>query len=293
VRHLALSGSALVSDFHRASGLFRAPDAPGCGRIAVERSGSRSVVTRAFATSPLRLLTPGNHGRAAWIYTSNYGGGLVDGDRVELDVEVGAGAAALLATQASTKVYRSPNGTTAELTGRVGRDALLIVAPDPVVCFAAARYRQAQRFDVQDGSALIVVDCMVSGRRASGERWAFADYQSLVEVTVAGRLLVHDALALRAVDGDLSDRLGRFDVLALAVIVGRPLREEASKLVADSEADVLVRRPDQISCAWPLGDQGCVLRVAGTSAEQVGRALRRSLRFVPALLGDDPWRRRW
>src|SRR5687768_4572798 len=88
---------------------------PGRGRLRVVRAGGRSVVTRAYATSPLRLLTPANHGSAAWIYTSSYGGGFVDGDRVELDVEVAEGAAAFVSTQAATKVYRSPNGTSCGL----------------------------------------------------------------------------------------------------------------------------------------------------------------------------------
>src|SRR5262245_60409912 len=67
---------------------------PGRAFLAVTRRDRRSVVTRAFARSPLRLLTPANHGHAAWVYTSSYGGGLVDGDRLAVDVEVKPGAAA-------------------------------------------------------------------------------------------------------------------------------------------------------------------------------------------------------
>ena len=65
--------------------------APGRGRVEIVRRGERSVVTRAVATSPLRLLTPRNHGRGAWVYTATYGGGLVDGDAIQLDISVGAG----------------------------------------------------------------------------------------------------------------------------------------------------------------------------------------------------------
>src|SRR5258706_16480554 len=96
------------------------PGAPGRAHIGVIRSRSRSVVSRAYATSPLRLLTPANHGHAAWIYTSSHGGGLVDGDRLVMDIDVGAGAAAFVSTQASTKVYRSAQGTSAALHARVG-----------------------------------------------------------------------------------------------------------------------------------------------------------------------------
>ena len=251
------------------------------------------MVTRAFATSPLRLLTPANHGHAAWVYTSNYGGGLVDGDHVVIDVEVGSGAAAFVSTQASTKVYRSPRGTSAELRARIGPDGVLIVAPDPVVCFAGARYRQVQRFQVANSGTLVVIDCVLSGRCASGERWAFSEYRSLIEISIGDRLLVHDALALRASDGDLAGRLGRFDVLAVAVVVGRALHGEAAGLLAAASRYPVARRADQLIMSSSVGEDGCILRVAGTSGEHVGRTLRELLRFIPARLGDDPWRRKW
>jgi urease accessory protein len=250
-------------------------------------------VCRALATSPLRLLTPANHGRAAWIYTSTYGGGLVDGDAMSLHVSVGSGASAFIATQASTKVYRSPRGTDVELHGRVGPAGLLVAVPDPVVSFAGSRYRQAQRFDLKEGSALVLVDWMSSGRRASGERWMFDEYVSRTVVRSGDRLLLHDAIALRSADGDLAARFGRFDVLALLVVVGTAVQREARALVATINERPIGRRSDELVSAAPLGEAGCVVRVAGRSVEQVGGRIRQMLGFVPALLGDDPWSRKW
>jgi urease accessory protein len=251
------------------------------------------VVTRAFAASPLRLLTPSNHGHAAWVYTSSFGGGLVDGDHVNLDVDVGPGATALLSTQASTKVYRSPRGTASDLRARVAAGGLLVVAPDPVVCFAGARYRQTQHVEVAEGGAVILVDCLLSGRCASGERWDFSEYRTLTRVTAGNRLIVHDAVALRADDGDLRGRFRRFDAIATVVVAGDPLRDEAERLVAISSALGVTREADQLMCASPLGTDGCLLRIAGTQGHEVVGALRHWLRAVPARLGDDPWRRKW
>jgi len=253
----------------------------------------RSVVSRAYATSPLRLLTPDNHGHAAWVYTSSYGGGLVDGDRIAIDVEIDAGAAAFISTQASTKVYRSPRGTSAELHARVAADGLLVLAPDPVVCFAASRYRQTQRFDLARGAALVAIDWMTSGRRASGERWLFREYVAQLSARLDGTLLVHDALALRSEDGDLPARMGRFEVIAVIVLIGVTLRDASSEIVSRIASMPVTRRADRLLSASALGDAGCVIRIAGTSVEQVGRTMRELLGFVPAMLGDDPWIRKW
>ena len=266
---------------------------PGRGRFTVERSSGRSVVRRAYATSPLRLLTPKNHGHAAWIFTSSHGGGLVDGDDIALRASVGAGATAFLSTQSATKVYRSPRGTRAALDADIGDNALLVVVPDAVICFAGSRYRQTQRVNLGAGSGLVLLDWVTSGRRESGERWAFDEYVSRTVVHLEGRLVVHDALALRASDGRMEARFGQFDVLAAAVLVGRGLAEEIERLDARVCAEPVKRCADRLIAAAPLGDAGCVLRIAGRTVEDVDETLRDLLGFVPRLLGDSPWARKW
>ena len=280
---------------HSAAGLpeTRVARRPGHGRFTVERAGGRSVVRRAYATSPLRLLTPKNHGHAAWIYTSSYGGGLVDGDDIAVEASVGSGAAAFLSTQSATKVYRSPRGTRVALDADVGEDALLVVAPDAVICFAGSRYRQTQRVAVAAGGGLVLVDWVTSGRRESGERWAFAEYVSRTVIHRAGRLVVHDAMALRPSDGPLAERFGRYDVLAVAVLVGRKLEGEIERLDARVREVPVERRADRLVAFAPLDPGGGVLRIAGRTVEDVDDTLRDLLGFVPRLLGDSPWARKW
>ena len=217
----------------------------------------------------------------------------MDGDAISLQVSVEPGAAAFLSTQASTKVYRSPRGSEADMRVDVGRDGLLVLVPDPVVCFASSVYHQTQRANVAEGAGLVLVDWVSSGRRASGERWMFDEYVSRTIVRYKGRLVLHDATALRSADGDLAVRMGRFDVLALVAIVGEAMRSESLALIAQVADAPIVRRADELIAAAPLGEIGCVLRVAGRSVEHVGRRLRQLLGFVPGLLGDDPWSRKW
>src|SRR4051812_44461114 len=94
-----------------------------CGMGVAEFSlvGGRSVVTRAAATSPLRLLTPRNAGTGAWLITSSFGGGLLAGDELALSIDVKAGATAYVGSQSSTKVYRCPPGRSSSqhVTARV------------------------------------------------------------------------------------------------------------------------------------------------------------------------------
>jgi urease accessory protein len=269
------------------------PAAAGRGHLCVIRCGPRSVVSRACASSPLKLLTPRNQGSAAWVYSSTYGGGLVDGDAIDLTVAVGEAAAAFLGSQASTKVYRSPAGTRSRLTARVGAGGTFVVSPDPVVCFAEARYDQRQEFDLEPGASLVVVDWLSCGRRARGERWAFTEYRSVLRIRQAGRLICHDALALRADDGVLVERFGRFDTMATVVLAGPAVRPDVERLMADESTRPPARRADRLIAIAPLPAGGCLVRLVGVSLEDVGRIIRSCVEGLPAVLGDDPWARKW
>ncbi|NMO19658.1 urease accessory protein UreD [Pyxidicoccus fallax] len=268
------------------------PGRAGSARLAFERSGSRTVVRTALAHSPLRLLTPRNHGHAAWAYTSSFGGGLVDGDHLALEVDVASGATAFLSTQGANRVYRSPRGCRSDLTARVEEGALLAVVPDPTVCFTGARYAQTLDVRLAAGASLVLADVVTSGRDASGERWAFAHYTSALRVRVGERALVDERWLLDPTHGPLAERLGRFNAMASVLLVGPVLASAREALAAHVSALPVSSRAAIIPSASPLGTEGLLLRAAAVSVEELLCTTRQWLSFLPPLLGDDPWARR-
>ena len=262
------------------------------GRLSFERAGPRTVIRDALATSPLRHLTPKNHGEGAWAFTSTLGGGLVDGDCLRLDVEVGAGARALVGSQGANRVYRSPRGCGSVLRAKVAEGALLVLAPDPTACFAGATYRQQIAIELAQGGSLALLDVVTAGRTARGERWAFARYCSSLSLHLSGRALLDETWLLDPAHGPLADRLGRFEALATVLLAG-PLLADA-RLAAKARLDAAPTRrgASLVEAASPLGEDALLIRLAATSAEEALHAARAQLTSVPALLGDDPWARR-
>jgi urease accessory protein len=248
-----------------------------------------TVLTRARSTSPLKLLNPRNAGASAWVYAATYGGGLVGGDSVSMRVEVRAGASALVATQASTKVYRSDRGATQRLHARVDDDSLLVLLPDPVTCFAGSRYTQEQHVHLEPAANLVLVDWLTAGRVGFGERWQFDEYRSQLRVWRGARLVLHDGLSLLPADGNLASRMDRFNCLATAVLLGPALKTTAARLAGSLGSAPVPRRADLLLAAAPLAEDGVLLRLAGLSVEQVGATLQQYLAIVATLLGDDPW----
>jgi urease accessory protein len=201
----------------------------------------------------------------------------------------------LLGTQASTKVYRTASLPCRQsLAARLEGDAVLVVAPDPLVCFAGSRLEQHQRFELTPTSSLALIDWLASGRAARGERWAFDRYRGTVAVDVGGSPLFRDALLLEPTDGALDSplRMGRFDCLATVVMVGPAVRDAAERLMEFVNAQPAPTRSPLLFAASPLPD-GVVLRVAGPGTEAVGGWLRERLDVVPRLAGEDPWGRKW
>jgi urease accessory protein len=236
------------------------------------------------------VLNPRHAGTSAWVYLSTYGGGLLGGDALAIELAVDPGARAFVTTQASTKVYRSERGASQRLRARVDDDSLLVLLPDPVACFAGSRYTQEQHIHLADEASLVLVDWLTAGRIGSGERWQFHEYRSHTRIWRGERLVLHDGLALSPEHGILAERMDRFNCLAMAVLLGPAVGATAAQLAGSLGSAPVPRRASLLVAAAPLGQDGVLLRLAGVSAEQVGAALRQYLAVVPSLLGDDPWR---
>jgi urease accessory protein len=268
----------------------------GRAALEVEMVFGESTVTSAFATSPMKLLTPRSRGQSAWACTSSFGGGLVAGDQTQFDVKTGAGTRCYIGTQASTKIYRNPAALPCghRTEARLGANSLLVFAPDPVQPFALSSYTQRQEFHLAEGAGLVLLDWFSSGRAARGERWEFARFQSRNDVFVAGKLGFMDSLLLAPDQGPLAaqHRAGRFNCLAVLLLIGAPLQQAAAELLRTLSARPVERLAALVCSASPIGD-GAVLRVAGESVEEVGWELRQHLTFLIELLGDDPWVRKW
>ena len=253
--------------------------------------GERTVVRHAYSTSPLKLLNPRSHSTAAWVYLASYGGGLVGGDALRIDIDVERGAAAVISTQASTKVYRSPRGASQQLRAGVADDALLVLAPDPVVCFARSSYAQDVEIRLAERGSLVLVDWVGAGRIASGERWQLDHFTSVTQIWCGHRRLLYDSLRLTPEDGDVADRMGRFNTLLTVVVAG--FAADAARILQEIAGMPLEKKSDLLISANPLGEGALLLRIAAVSTERAGQMLRRMLAFLPPQLGDDPWSRKW
>ncbi|MBS2030461.1 MAG: urease accessory protein UreD [Deltaproteobacteria bacterium] len=261
--------------------------------LAVTRVDGRSVVTASHARSPLKLLAPRNHGHAAWVYQSSYGGGFVGADDISLAVNVEPGSTLFLSSQAASRAYAGSQARFS-LRATVADDAALVFWPDPLSCFPGADFEQVLHFSLAANASLLAVDALSAGRVARGERWAFQKLATKLHIAVANVPALRESLLLTADAGLLSARLEGIDALATVVLAGPKLAPACAQLAKSINERGLqpLREATLVTAStWPWG---MVLRLASPSVDALTHTLRELLQaHAHALLGDDPWARKW
>jgi len=170
----------------------------GVARLSFARDGATTRLGLLDQRTPLRVLFPVPHDPgvplAVLVTTS---GGLVGGDVLDVDVSAGAGARALVTTQAAEKVYRS-EGAPCEIGVRLdaGRESWLEWLPNETIVFDAARLRRRTFVSLAEDARLLAGEILVLGRRARGERFTRGLIHDAWEIRTRGRLVWADAFRL-------------------------------------------------------------------------------------------------
>ncbi|MCI0913819.1 urease accessory protein UreD [Pseudomonas putida] len=178
----------------------------------VERAGvTRLGARRHFG--PLLVQRPFYpEGAPCHVYVLHPPGGIVAGDRLELDLQLEPGSHALLTMPGASKFYRSI-GPTAWLTQRFHLQAgsTLEWLPQDSIFFSGARASLDSRFILEPGARLLAWETLCLGRPVMGERFAQGALDSRLSIEVPDDPGLSERL--RITGGQL-DKLGGHPLLA-------------------------------------------------------------------------------
>lgn len=144
-------------------------------------------------------------------------GGVAGGDALQLQVDVGEGAQALLTTPGAGKWYKA-NGTLAsqDLKFTLAAGSGLEWLPQENILFDAAEVRFGAEVDLAADARFAAWDIVCLGRQAQQEAWQTGVYQLKQQIRREGRLIWNERAHMRAADVSTTSRVG----LGGAVVFG-------------------------------------------------------------------------
>ena len=237
-------------DLHMAFSPFEpSTSPPGHGKIHLTSVSARppavsSAVLRELSYEyPLKLIAPPTTTNLAsgdiqrkhqvcTVFLLTYGGGIVAGDSIDLQIQLEPSTCLSLLTQGSIKVFKTPDATKISkqcMNTLLEEGATLCYLPDPGQPFEHSAFEQKQVYDLRTRSAnLCVCDWVCEGRSARGEKWALRSYVSRNEVWSTPtqgkrRLLLRDNVVLDANEGDtgaIRERMHGLGVFGTLILHG-------------------------------------------------------------------------
>jgi urease accessory protein len=180
--------------------------ARGGVRIAIAPTVRGAAPVRVAESGGYRVRFP-NAGGACEAVLINTGGGMAGGDHMRVDVELAAGARAVVTTQGAEKVHRSEGAETEVAIGlRLAGASRLDWLPQEQILFDGGRLRRTLAVDMAADAALTLCESVVFGRVARGETVHEGRFRDRWRIRRAGRLVFAEEVRLGV---DLAEALSR------------------------------------------------------------------------------------
>lgn len=140
--------------------------------------------------------------------------GIFDNDEISLNFVADPGAALVLTTPSSSRVYRSRKGGTALVrqTMTVAPGAFMEFFPEPFIPHSGARYHQHNEVRVAAGGGLQFFEWLTPGRVARGEAFQYEELRWDTDIWYDETLIARERYRLRPDDESLRGLRLPFDL---------------------------------------------------------------------------------
>ncbi len=255
----------------------------GILRLGFERREDRTIMRDVFRQSPLLVQRalywdeemPGLP--CVMILTTS--GGVLQGDRLRMDVDLGPGAQAHLVTQAATKIQEmDANYGTQTQSFTLADDAYLEFLPEPVIPFRRSRFVSDTVVRLPETATMLYAEVLQPGRKyyRDGEIFAYDLFSTTLRAQRPdGRPLFVEKFVITPGHFPVS-RIGmmdRFHVFGNVVLLTDP--DRAARVFERTATPVWDERTPLATAVSRLpNDAGLVFKVLGQETEPVRAAVR-------------------
>lgn len=162
--------------------------------LSIAQRDGHSYIQDVSFTAPLKVLKPFYHPDGGIeVMLISVSAGLMDGDRQDMTICIGAQARAEITGQSYEKIHKMCGGEARRTTSiSVASGAQLNYHPLPILPFAQSAFTGNTTIALEGNAKLMMSEIISCGRVAHEEQFAYRYYRSRTTVTRDGRLIFCD-----------------------------------------------------------------------------------------------------
>ncbi len=185
------------SEMNRANTVTKLQRVSAAAAVSFKHDGERTQLGRLYQQGSAKLRFPKCYETGLEAVLINTAGGLTGGDRISWDFDLKRGSQVVATTQTCEKSYKSTSGNAHIHTGiALAEDSSLHWLPQETIVFDQSSLHRSFSVDMAGSSELLVIECIVFGRKAMGETVHNVDFRDCWRIKRDGGFIFADDLRL-------------------------------------------------------------------------------------------------
>lgn len=213
----------------------------------------------------------------AYVYIVSPSGGILQGDRYNIDIKLGNNAFAHVTTQGATRIYKMNKNYASQIINiKVEKESYFEYIPDQIIPFRNSRFYQEVNLTVHDNATMICSEVIVPGRVASGEAFEYdICYIKTIGRNQLGKLRFIDTVKLEPEKEKLrGEGILNLDVLGtIYIVTNESYVNDLYYRIAEKIKLLETRGKTSGGISILPARQGIIVRLLGNSSENVKKII--------------------
>ena len=216
----------------------------------------------------------------AHVFILSPSGGILQGDRYRMDVELRNNAISHITTQGATRIYKmESNYATHMVTLNLKNNSYLEFIPEQIIPYKNSRFYQKTNLKIDDSSTVVYSETIVPGRIAMGEMFDFDLCYLKTEGKITDRVQFRDSSLLSPKTQKIQS-LAMFDDKTILTSVYILTKKHVTKV--NDMINELFSHTQNISGGSSIlpNDSGISIRILGNSSEDQKTTIYEILKII-------------
>ena len=208
--------------------------------------------------------------KTAHIYIMSSAGGILQGDKLKIEIIAGENTTSYITTQSATKIYKMEKSYASQHVNiHTQNGSYLEFIPNQIIPYKSSRFYQEVNLNIATNSTLIYSEIISAGRMASGEKFDFEIcFLHLTAYDENNKILFSDIMNMEPKKGrkEFEYLFANKTICSTVYIITKSARHE----MIDSEISSIIKTKAILAgCSTLPHECGTVVRILSDSIDEI------------------------